>query len=94
MHVETSVSVTAQQTGPKQGYAHTKLNTYLDILTSSSNKAKDFIVFLRKIRQINPEKRIVVILDNFRTHHAKKVRKEAKNLNISLVYLTPPTPLT
>jgi len=34
----------------------------------------------------------VVILDNFRTHHAKKVREEAEKLNISLVYLPPYSP--
>ena len=56
------------------------------------NKAEDFISFLRKIRDANPEKRIVVILDNFRTHHAKKVRKEAEKLNISLFYLPPYSP--
>jgi len=42
-----------------------------------SNRTEDFISFLRKIKEkeANPEKRIVVILDNFRTHHAKRVRK-------------------
>jgi len=50
------------------------------------------LYFLRKIREANPEKRIVVILDNFRTHHAKKVREEAEKLNISLVYLPPYSP--
>ncbi len=56
------------------------------------NKAEDFTAFLRKIREANPEKRIVVILDNFRTHHAKKVREEAEKLNVSLVYLPPYSP--
>ncbi len=59
---------------------------------SESNRAEDFISFLRKIRDANPEKRIVVILDNFRTHHAKKVGEEAEKLNISLVYLPPYSP--
>jgi len=59
---------------------------------SEKNKAEDFIAFLRKIREANPEKRIVVILDNFRTHHAKRVRKEAEKLNIALVYLPPYSP--
>ena len=54
-----------------------------------SNRAEDFISFLRKIRDANPEKRIV---DNFRTHHARKVREEAEKLNISLVYLPPYSP--
>ncbi len=34
----------------------------------------------------------MVILDNFRTHHAKRVREEAEKLNISLVYLPPYSP--
>ncbi len=57
-----------------------------------SNKAEDFISFLRKIRDINPRKRIVIVLDNFRTHHAKKVKEEAEKMNISLVYLPPYSP--
>ncbi|QEF94381.1 MULTISPECIES: IS630 family transposase [Methanothermobacter] len=56
------------------------------------NKAEDFVSFLRKIRNANPEKRIVVILDNFRTHHAKKVREKAEELDIVLVYLPPYSP--
>ena len=56
------------------------------------NRSEDFTAFLRKIREANPEKRIVVILDNFRTHHAKKVGEEAEKLNISLVYLPPYSP--
>jgi putative transposase len=58
----------------------------------ASNKAEDFISFLRKVRDANPEKRIVVILDNFKTHHAKKVREEADKLGIVLVYLPPYSP--
>ena len=58
------------------------------------NRSEDFISFLRKIKEkeANPEKRIVVVLDNFRTHHAKRVRKEAEKLDISLVYLPPYSP--
>ena len=57
-----------------------------------SNKAEDFISFLRKIREENPEKRVVIVLDNFKTHHARKVKEEAEKLNISLVYITPYSP--
>ena len=57
------------------------------------NKAEDFTAFLRRIREANPEKRIVLVLDNFRTqHHAKKVKKKAEKPNISLVYLPPYSP--
>ena len=47
---------------------------------SESNRAEDFIAFLRKIRESNPEKRIVIVLDNFRTHHTKKVIEEGEKL--------------
>jgi len=57
-----------------------------------SNRTEDFIAFLRKIREANPEKRIVIVLDNFKTHHAKKVREEAEKLNLVLVYLPPYSP--
>jgi len=57
-----------------------------------SNKAEDFISFLRKIREENHKKRIVIILDNFKTHHAKRVKKEAEKLKISLFYLPPYSP--
>ena len=57
------------------------------------NKAEDFTAFLRRIREANPEKRIVVVLDNSRTqHHAKKVKKKAEKPNISLAYLPPYSP--
>ena len=58
---------------------------------SNSNMTENFIAFLRKIREANPEKRIVIVLDNFKTHHAKKVREEAE-LNLVLVYLSPYSP--
>ncbi|MBW9221994.1 IS630 family transposase [Methanothermococcus sp. SCGC AD-155-C09] len=57
-----------------------------------SNRIEDFISFLRKIREVNPEKRIVIILDNFKTHHAKKVKEESEKLDIQLVYLPPYSP--
>lgn len=57
-----------------------------------SNRTENFIAFLRKIREANPEKRIVIILDNFKTHRAKKVREEAEKLNLVLVYLPPYSP--
>jgi putative transposase len=60
------------------------------VIEFRSNKA-DFVSFLRKIREAN-EKRIVVILDNFRTYHARKVREEAEKLNTVLVYLPPYSP--
>ena len=57
----------------------------------SFDKAEDFTAFLRKIKEAN-EKRIVVIPGSFRTHHAKNVREETDKLNISLIYLPPYSP--
>ncbi|CAD7771566.1 DDE superfamily endonuclease [Candidatus Methanoperedenaceae archaeon GB50] len=63
------------------------------IESPEKNKAEDFTTFLRRIREANPEKRIAVVLDNSRTqHHAKKVKKKAEKLNISLIYLPPYSP--
>ena len=57
------------------------------------NKTEDFTAFIGKIKEANPEKRTVVVLDNFRTqHHAKKVKKKAEKPNISLIYLPPYSP--
>lgn len=43
--------------------------------------------FLKRIRKANPKGRIIIILDNFKSHKAKIVRECAKELNIILVYL-------
>jgi len=48
--------------------------------------------FLKKIREKNPGKTIVVFLDNFRSHCARKTRRRAKKLNIVLIYLPPYSP--
>lgn len=48
--------------------------------------------FLKRIRKLNPKGRIVLILDNFRSHHARTVKAHAKRLNIVLVFLPPYSP--
>jgi putative transposase len=48
--------------------------------------------FLGAIRAFNPERKIVVILDNFRSHHAKKTEQYAAECGIELVYLPPYSP--
>ncbi len=56
------------------------------------SKTEDFILFMKKIRLNNPNNKIILILDNYSTHHAKKVREVAKELNIILTYLPPYSP--
>lgn len=43
--------------------------------------------FLRLIREKNPKKHILLILDNARAHIAGKTKRFAKSLNITLVFL-------
>lgn len=48
--------------------------------------------FLKRIRKANPNGRILLILDNFKSHHARTVVAYAKRLNIVLVFLPPYSP--
>jgi len=57
-----------------------------------NSKKESVCDFLEKIREKNPDKTIVVILDNFRSHWAKKTRRKAKKLNMVLIYLPPYSP--
>jgi transposase len=43
----------------------------------------------RYVRAVNPERKIVVILDNFRSHHAKDTVPCAAECGIELLYLPP-----
>ncbi|MHB1622713.1 MAG: IS630 family transposase [Cuniculiplasma sp.] len=48
--------------------------------------------FLECIRRHNPKRRIILVLDNFSSHHAKKVLRKARKLRIRLVFLPPYSP--
>jgi hypothetical protein len=48
--------------------------------------------FLLSIRKSNPWRRIVIILDNFRSHRAKDTVNLSLENNIDLVYLPPYSP--
>jgi len=41
-----------------------------------------------RMREAKPERRTALVLDNLRTHHARKVKKEAERL---IYHLTLPT---
>ncbi|OFV68425.1 MAG: transposase (ISH16) [Candidatus Syntrophoarchaeum caldarius] len=57
-----------------------------------NSKKESVCEFLERIRERNPEKTIVIILDNFRSHWAKKTRRKARKLNIILIFLPPYSP--
>ena len=56
------------------------------------SRKEDITEFLKQIRTINPYGRILIILDNFRSHHAKLTTETAGKLNIDLIFLPPYSP--
>jgi len=57
-----------------------------------SSKAENVCEFLVKIVEQNPNAKIILILDNSRSHHADKTVRKAKELKITLVFLPPYSP--
>ena len=62
----------------------------IDFLPHS--KKEDVCSFLRSIRNANPVGRIVLVLDNFRSHRARATMVQAERLDIDLVFLPPYSP--
>ncbi|MDN7025357.1 IS630 family transposase [Methanoculleus sp. FWC-SCC1] len=56
------------------------------------SKQEDVREVLRAYRKANPKKRLVIVLDNFKSHHAILVRQYAAGNNIRLAYLPPYSP--
>jgi len=53
------------------------------------SKKEDITKFIKHIRTINPYGRIMIILDNFRSHYPKLTTETAKKLSIDLIFLLP-----
>lgn len=68
------------------------LNGESHINFKTDSRAGSFCEFFKEIREKNPGKKILVILDNFSSHKAKIVRTTAKDLGITLLYLPPYSP--
>ena len=56
------------------------------------SRKEDVTAFLEKIRLGNPDGRIMIVLDNFKSHHALKVAERALELGIDLIFLPPYSP--
>lgn len=56
------------------------------------SKKEDVCEFLQSIRNMNPDVDIVIILDNFRSHHAIITQEFAETNRIKLVFLPPYSP--
>jgi len=61
-------------------------------MLSERSKAVDFIRFLGVVRNENPERPILLILDNAQIHHAKALQPVCSDLDVWLVYLPPYSP--
>ena len=65
-------------------------NSVIDFQDHS--RKENVVSFITYVREGNPEGKIMIILDNFRSHHSKAVMKTAELLNIILVFLPPYSP--
>lgn len=65
-------------------------NNFMNFMESS--RAESVCEFLEKIVEENKGKRIILILDNSRSHHADKTVRKARELKITLVFLPPYSP--
>ena len=65
-------------------------NSVIDFKEHS--KKEDVCEFLGEIKSNNPDKNIIIVLDNFTSHRANDTVKFAENNRIKLVYLPPYSP--
>jgi putative transposase len=65
-------------------------NNFIDFMELS--KAENVCEFLEKIVEHNQEKKIILILDNSKSHRADKTVRKARELKITLVFLPPYSP--
>ena len=72
------------------GFYAIRGNSVIDFQEHS--KKENVMEFLERIRSCNPNGRVLIILDNFKSHHAGKVAEKAQELNIDLVFLPPYSP--
>jgi glycosyltransferase involved in cell wall biosynthesis len=52
------------------------------------SKKEDMCEFLQSIKENNPNREIILILDNFSSHHVAKTKETVSNLSIRLCLLT------
>ena len=64
-------------------------------MLGKSTNNKEFPEFLRRIRMATPagpREKLVIVLDNHKSHHGDSMRTLARNLNFELLYLPTYTP--
>lgn len=51
------------------------------------SRKENVVAFMKEIRDHNADKTILIVLDNFRSHHSKLVIETAGTMNMKLVFL-------
>ena len=74
------------------GFLNSKTNQITTVINDTYINSNSVIEGLEKLRKINGDKKIYVILDNARYQRCKLVEEKAKELNIVLVFLPPYSP--
>ncbi len=62
------------------------------VMASRTAKAADMLEFLKLVRKENPERQVVIIIDNAAIHHSKLVTANIEGAGIFLIFLPPYSP--
>lgn len=73
-------------------FAYFSINGNNVIDFKENSKAGSVCEFLEYVEKENSDKKIIIILDNSKSHHAIETTKKAKDLGIILVFLPPYSP--
>jgi len=84
--------ITTRQRKRANTFGFYTLNGNSVVSFQERSKKENVIEVLRMIKEENGEKPIVMIIDNFSSHRAEAVQKEAEKLGIHLVFLPPYSP--
>lgn len=74
------------------GFGFYSINGNSIIDFKEDSKKEKVCEFLEQVKARNSNKDIIIILDNFKSHHANLVTAKANSLNILLIYLPPYSP--
>jgi putative transposase len=62
----------------------------ISIITFREHSTKEDVrKLLQKFKRANPRNRLIIVLDNFRSHHVMLVKNYAASNNIQIVHLPP-----
>ncbi len=86
-HKPEIIKDTSKYRANTSGFCSINGNSAVD--SQDHSKKENVVNFLKKIRGHNSGKKMIIILDNFRSNHSKIVKETALLLDIRLIYLPP-----